>query len=112
MRAPPWLAVAPSALGILLSVQGAAASPPAFNFGPRPPFVGLETCPERCIVSGPATGNWSVYPSLERFRRCQQTMFYTFSLDDPVDEPGPNHRILACSSFGPDFDKSPASTAK
>jgi hypothetical protein len=51
-----------------------------------------------------------MYPSLERFRGCQQTIFYAFSLYDPVDEPGPNHRILACSSFGPDFSKAPVST--
>jgi GH18 family chitinase len=37
-------------------------------------------------------------------------MFYAFSLYDPVDEPGPNHRIFACSSFGPDFSKAPVST--
>jgi hypothetical protein len=30
-------------------------------------------------------------------------MFYDFSLYDPVDDPTTNHRIYACSSFGPDF---------
>ncbi|KAK4098179.1 glycoside hydrolase family 18 protein [Parathielavia hyrcaniae] len=96
--------------GLKCYVQGAAASTAAFNFGPHPPLRSVETCPERCIVSGPATGNWSLYPSIEGFRTCQETMFYDFSLYDPVDEPGPDHRVFACSSFGPDFSKTPAST--
>lgn len=35
-------------------------------------------------------------------------MFYDFSLYDPVDDPDTNHRIQACSSFGPDFDNMPS----
>ncbi|RYO77551.1 hypothetical protein DL766_010123 [Monosporascus sp. MC13-8B] len=35
-------------------------------------------------------------------------MFYDFSLYDPVDDPDTNHRIQACSSFGPDFGNIPS----
>jgi hypothetical protein len=56
-------------------------------------------------------GNWSVYPSLQQIGKCKQTMFYEFSLYDPVDDMTANHRIRACSSFGPDFSKMPVSTA-
>ncbi|KAL2132723.1 hypothetical protein VTI74DRAFT_3433 [Chaetomium olivicolor] len=73
------------------------------------PLVGtavqtVDFCPERYAVSGPSTGNWSIYPNFKIIKRCQQTMFYDFSLYDPVDDPDINHRIQACSSFGPDFD--------
>ncbi|RYO77504.1 hypothetical protein DL766_004935 [Monosporascus sp. MC13-8B] len=38
----------------------------------------------------------------------QQTIFYDFSLYDPVGNPDTNHRIQACSSFNPDFDNIPS----
>ncbi|KAL4899490.1 hypothetical protein BDW74DRAFT_171529 [Aspergillus multicolor] len=69
-------------------------------------------CPERCSVSGPNTGNWSVYPDFRQIKRCDQTMFYDFSLYDPVDDKSQSHRIHACSSFGPDFSIMPASTLR
>ncbi|KAK4170572.1 hypothetical protein QBC36DRAFT_143178, partial [Triangularia setosa] len=34
-------------------------------------------------------------------------MFYDFSIYDPVDDLSINHRIQACSSFGPDFEQIP-----
>lgn len=40
-------------------------------------------------------------------------MFYDFSIHDQVDDPSSNHRIHACSSFGPDFSNLPdQSTAR
>jgi hypothetical protein len=83
--------------------------------GFRPPSAQVrgndDVCPERCSVSGPNTGNWSVYPTLTPIKRCKQTMFYDFSLYDPVDDPTTNHRIYACSSFGPDFARTTGQAA-
>ncbi len=45
----------------------------------------------------------SVCSNCRTIERCQQTMFFDFSLYDPVDSPDINHRIQACSSFGTDF---------
>jgi hypothetical protein len=39
-------------------------------------------------------------------------MFFDFSLHDPVDDSSRNHNLFACSSFGPDFDKLPATAVK
>lgn len=95
-------------LTVALGAVSLASGPMAFI-----PPVGTLTRvvdfrPERCVITGPNTGNWSVYPNFNIIKRCQQTMFYDFSLYDPVDDPNTNHRIQACSSFGPDFDNMPS----
>ncbi|KAK4246406.1 glycoside hydrolase [Corynascus novoguineensis] len=113
MVASSWLPALFVAVALLLSAKGALAKEPAF----RAPFrLGTfdddATCPERCSVSGPNTGNWSVYPNFKPIKQCKQTMFYDFSLYDPVDDPTVNHRIHACSSFGPDFSNIPASITR
>ncbi|KAL5337697.1 hypothetical protein BJX70DRAFT_409027 [Aspergillus crustosus] len=95
-------ALGAAAVGLLLSADRAVA-----NFGFRnpasPSYSSFNNCPERCTVSGPNPGNWSVYSNLKQIARCKQTVFYDFSLYDPVDKEGVNHKIHACSSFGPDF---------
>ncbi|KAH6848434.1 hypothetical protein B0I37DRAFT_432719 [Chaetomium sp. MPI-CAGE-AT-0009] len=102
MVTSPWLTVA---LGAVSLMPGAVA----FNAPVgKAAHAGDKFCPERCAVSGPSTGNWSVYPNFKVIKRCQQTMFYDFSLDDPVDNPHINRRIQACSSFGSDFDNIPS----
>ncbi|KAL2127503.1 hypothetical protein VTI74DRAFT_10626 [Chaetomium olivicolor] len=102
MVTSPWLTVA---LGAVSLMPGAVA----FNAPIGKTVHAVDKfCPERCAVSGPSTGNWSVYPNFKVIKRCQQTMFYDFSLDDPVDNPHTNHRIQACSSFGSDFDNMPS----
>jgi hypothetical protein len=88
------------------------AKMPGFRVPANPTYGNLEGCPERCSVTGASTGNWSVYASLKQVSRCKQTMFYGFSLYDPIDDPTINHRIQACSSFGPDFAEIPSSSAK
>jgi hypothetical protein len=95
-----WLAVA---LGAASLVPGAVAFIPPVGTAART----VDFCPERCAISGPSTGNWSVYANFKTIKKCQQTMFYDFSLYDPVDDPSINHRIQACSSFGSDFYNMP-----
>lgn len=102
-----WLTAALGA-GLLLS-DGAVASPGHAESSVTP-YRNFDVCPERCSISGPNTGNWSVYPNFKKIGKCQQTMFYDFSLHDPVDDPEVNHRIYACSSFGPDFSRMPPSS--
>lgn len=99
MLTSPWLT---AALGAVSLVPGVFAFIPPIDTAVR----AVDFCPERCSVSGPSTGNWSVYPNFKTIKKCQQTMFYDFSLYDPVDDPDTNHRIQACSSFG-DFDNMP-----
>ncbi|KAK3956166.1 hypothetical protein QBC32DRAFT_251260 [Pseudoneurospora amorphoporcata] len=107
MVASSWFTAGMGALGLLLSADGVtAARQPRFHFPSLSP-VDREVCPERCIVSGPNPGNWSVYPDFKPMKKCTQTMFYDFNLYDQVDNPDTNSRIAACTSFGPDFSLLP-----
>ncbi|KXH62440.1 glycosylhydrolase family 18-6 [Colletotrichum nymphaeae SA-01] len=107
----PWLTAGLMAVGFL--AEGASArSRTGLRLPSSPTYSSSEICPERCSVSGPNIGNWSVYPDFKQMQKCKQTMFYRFSLYDPVDDKAANHRIHACSSYGPDFSKLPASTAR
>lgn len=74
-----------------------------------PSYSGRDACPARCSVSGPSSGNWSVYHNFEQFQSCPQTLFYQFTLQDKVDDPETHHRIYACSSYGPDWANMPNS---
>jgi hypothetical protein len=108
-----WLTAALGAAELLLSADGACAKP---RVGARlavsPSYRNLDTCLERCSVSGPNSGNWSVYPSFKQIKTCEKTTFYDFSLYDQVDDLTASHRIHACSSSGPDFSKIPESKTR
>jgi hypothetical protein len=45
----------------------------------------IEVCPERCVVSGPNTGNRPVYTNFKRINKCPETKFYDFSLYNPIN---------------------------
>jgi hypothetical protein len=96
---------------LLLAANGAVATP-GFKTSTSPSYSSVDVCPERRSVSGPSTGNWSVYPDFRKIKKCKQTMFYNFNLYDPVDDRAPGHKIYACSSFGPDLLRIPASNAR
>ncbi|THC87759.1 hypothetical protein EYZ11_012794 [Aspergillus tanneri] len=98
-------------LSSFIAVLGAvgAAATPRFRNSVSPGYRSADVCPERCSVSGPTIRNWSVYPNFNQIKKCKQTMFYDFSLYDPVDDRAVSHKIHACSSYGPDFDLLPAS---
>ncbi|KAJ5647453.1 hypothetical protein N7490_003825 [Penicillium lividum] len=98
-------------VGLLLAVNGAVATP-GFKSSASPGYNSADVCPERCSVSGPSTGNWSVYPNFRKIKKCKEAMFYDFSLYDPVEDGDMNHKIYACASFGPDFSQIPASTMR
>jgi hypothetical protein len=102
------LAAAVGAIALLLCGDGAVATP-GFRNPASPGYSSSNVCPERCRVSGPNTGNWSVYPNFNKIKRCPEAMFYDFSLYDEVDNRNHSHRINACSSFGPDFGILPTS---
>ncbi|KAK8068707.1 glycosylhydrolase family 18-6 [Apiospora phragmitis] len=102
MVTSPWLTAAFGAIGLMLSAEGVSA-----KLGASTSSRGAETCPERCSVSGSRTGNRSGYPSFKKVRRCQKSMFIDFTPHDDVDDPDSNHRIHACSSYGPDFSTLP-----
>ncbi|KAJ5146492.1 uncharacterized protein N7515_001056 [Penicillium bovifimosum] len=95
---------------LLLAVNGARASP-GFKSSAWP-RSGYNPCPERCAISGPKQGNWSVYPDFRQIKKCKEAMFYSFGLYDPVDDRDMKHKIHACSSFGPDFSTIPASNVR
>ncbi|KAH6631034.1 hypothetical protein B0J18DRAFT_379787 [Chaetomium sp. MPI-SDFR-AT-0129] len=111
MVASTFLTTALAAVSLLFSADGALARQSGFTPPSRTYHGSREVCPERCYVSGPNPGNWSAYPSLKLLRTCQKTMFYDFSLYDPLDDPTVNHRIHACSSFGSDFSTIPPDSA-
>ncbi|KAL4865032.1 hypothetical protein BDV12DRAFT_200571 [Aspergillus spectabilis] len=112
MMALPLYKTALWAAALLLSTKEAVATPAQRHAAAPGYSSSTGACPERCSVSGPNTGNWSVYPDFRQIKRCEETMFYDFSLYDPVDDKGLSHRIHACSSFGPDFSLMPASTVR
>ncbi len=99
----PWLVVATK---LLLSFRGALGDT-GFQPALHSTYHNNDPCPERCIVSGPSPGNWSVYPDFRTIRHCKQTMLFEFGLYDNVDLNQVNHRIQVCSSFGPDFASLP-----
>ncbi|KAL4789112.1 chitinase [Aspergillus venezuelensis] len=109
MRALQSLAAALSAasVALLTCTLGTLAAKAYTRNAASPSYRSSDVCPERCETSGPNTGNWSTYPSLDKIAKCHDTMFYSFSLYDPIDEGGLNHRIHACSSSGPDFGSLP-----
>ena len=77
-----------------------------------PGYQGRSTaCPTRCAASGPNPANWSIYHNFEQFSSCQKSLFYSFSLLDPVDDPDTFHHIYTCTSFGPDWGNLPANTS-
>ncbi|KAF4228068.1 hypothetical protein CNMCM6805_002454 [Aspergillus fumigatiaffinis] len=100
-------ALATVGVSLLLFTNGATATP-GFRNAAGPSYRSSDVCPERCCVSGANTGNWSVYPDFKQIRKCKQAMFYYFSVDDK----DVNHKIHACSSYGPDFGGIPASAAR
>ncbi|OQE13229.1 hypothetical protein PENFLA_c052G09546 [Penicillium flavigenum] len=104
-------AAALRAVVLLLAANGVVASP-GLKSSTSPSSNSVDVCPERCSVTGPSTGNWSVYPDFRKIKKCKETMFYNFNLYDPVDDRALNHKIYACSSFGPDFLQIPASNAR
>lgn len=88
-----WFTAALGATGLLLSADGAMAKKPVFTPPSYATSRSIDFCPERCSVSGPNTGNWSVYPNFDPIKKCEQSVFYDFSLYDEVDDPAANHRI-------------------
>ncbi|PWY76008.1 glycoside hydrolase family 18 protein [Aspergillus sclerotioniger CBS 115572] len=68
-------------------------------------------CPARCAVSGPNPANWSLYHNFDQLALCDESLFYSFSFVDPVDDPDTAHRIYTCTSFGPDWANLPANTS-
>jgi hypothetical protein len=75
-----------------------------------PGYQPKNPCPGRCSTAGSNPGNWSLYHNLDQIGSCDQTMFYDFSLLDPVDDPSALHRIYSCSSYGPDWSNLPNAT--
>ncbi|PTD02778.1 Killer toxin subunits alpha/beta [Fusarium culmorum] len=94
---------------LLLAFVNLASGLERNRLGASPYYLNHDNCPERCSISGPEPGNWSVYQDLTQLRKCQETMFFAFSLFDPIDEDS-THRIHACTSFGPDFSLLPNAT--
>ncbi len=100
----PWLHTAGVAVSLLF--YGGIVSGQAPSRQPASPdYQGLDvTCPSRCVVSGPHPSNWSSYHNMDQLNRCDETLFYGFSLYDQVDDPETPHRIFACASYGHDWD--------
>ncbi|EPE06554.1 glycoside hydrolase family 18 protein [Ophiostoma piceae UAMH 11346] len=94
-----WLSSTATALLAASGLVGGADAmrlrqPAAPNYRAR----GSE-CPSTCVEAGPNPANWTAYGSLNNLQRCNQTLFYHFSLHDMVDD-NSVHRIYACASTG------------
>lgn len=51
-----------------------------------------------------------MYHNFDQLASCQESLFYSFSLLDPVDDAQTGHHIYACTSYGPDWGNLPANT--
>lgn len=96
------LKMALRAIYTLTIIEAAAAFQPS-RLAVSPSYNGRDPCPSRCLESGSLSGNWSLYHNLDQLESCQETMFYDFSIYDPVDNPDIQHRIYACTTYGPDW---------
>ncbi|KAH7028812.1 chitinase [Microdochium trichocladiopsis] len=100
--AQPWLSAALGASALF------ARPGSAIRLSSAPSYSGREVCPDRCSDAGPNVNDWSLYPDMKKMSRCSQSLFFRFSLDDPVDDNiAGTHHIKACSSYGPDFTTMP-----
>ncbi|KAK8012878.1 chitinase [Apiospora marii] len=94
---PHWLS---SWLLVALGASGFFASPAsAIRLSTSPAYKSRGVCPQRCSESGPSVDEWPVYPDMKQLKRCSESIFYSFGLNDPVDNGVDGaHRIAACTS--------------
>ncbi|RYP62222.1 hypothetical protein DL771_009821 [Monosporascus sp. 5C6A] len=99
MHLPP-----PSWLVVVLGASGFFASPAsAIRLSTSPTYKSSGVCPQRCSESGPSVDKWPVYPDMKQLKRCSESIFYSFGLNDPVDNSVDGaHRISACTSSDAD----------
>ncbi|KAJ5726918.1 Glycoside hydrolase superfamily [Penicillium malachiteum] len=98
-------------LTLSFSIRPSAAVSAPLRLPASPGYRGRSNaCPTRCAVSGPNPANWSMYHNFDQLVSCQESLFYSFSLLDPVDDAYTGHHIYACTSFGPDWGNLPANT--
>lgn len=106
-RTPTMLSLKPAifraCLLALISAQGSFAATSHFRLSAAPGYRSRDVCPGRCSITGPASGNWSVYHNFDQIASCGETIFYDLTLMDRVDDQDTYHRIYACTSFGPDW---------
>lgn len=75
------------------------------RIGSGPGYRGMgEACPMSCIDTGADPLKWSAYHNLDQLSKCDQPLFYSFGLFDPVDETDSHHRIFACAMHGDDWE--------
>ncbi|KAI0968044.1 hypothetical protein F4678DRAFT_482748 [Xylaria arbuscula] len=77
------------------------------NQGGRSPYYrGAVACPISCSQAGPSPSNWPLYHNIDQLNGCDETLFYDFSLHDPVDEPSSLHHLYTCTVGGGDWTHS------
>ncbi|KAJ5947147.1 Glycoside hydrolase superfamily [Penicillium verhagenii] len=98
-------------LTLSFSVDSSSAISAPVRLPASPGYQGRSNaCPTRCAVSGPNPANWSMYHNFDQLASCRESLFYSFSFLDPVDDASVGHHIYACTSFGPDWGNLPANT--
>ncbi|KAK9234065.1 hypothetical protein V1525DRAFT_391821 [Lipomyces kononenkoae] len=60
-------------------------------------FSQIQPCPEACSVVGLSSGNWTAYHSLDRLKRCRQSVLFDYNIFSSLDTPS---TILACTVDG------------
>ncbi|KAM7183708.1 hypothetical protein V8F20_012513 [Naviculisporaceae sp. PSN 640] len=106
LRPPAWLVVALGASGFLASPAG------GIRLSAGPTYKSSGVCPERCSDTGPSVNKWPVYPDMKQLKRCSENIFYSFGINDPVDNNvDGTHRISACTSSNADDGKGTNNTS-
>lgn len=109
---PPWLHASLGLIWLFLSLPLVHAQLGVVRQAAGPGYRDRDVCPIRCGEAGPDSADWYVYHNFGQVQSCPQAIFYDFSLHDDVDDAGSLHRIHACTSFSPDWENLPDSSAQ
>lgn len=105
-----FLYMALASLSFFVGTSSAITTP--LRLPASPGYQGRSSaCLARCAVTGPNSANWSLYRNFNQFALCKESIFYSFSFLDPVDDADEAYRIYACNSFGPDWANLPTNTS-
>lgn len=102
MFGPKWL------LSFLSIAYPANATLSSSIFQNQPPW---DPCPIQCGMVGSDIHNWGVYHDLEALNRCDRPMLMSFAVSAPLNRPGIQTQIQACSIWGDSIAASEATSS-
>ncbi|KFY44460.1 hypothetical protein V495_03438 [Pseudogymnoascus sp. VKM F-4514 (FW-929)] len=57
----------------------------------------IKDCPQACSSTGVNPGNWTAYYNTKKLARCKEPMLLDFLINNPIDDPDRQLKLLACS---------------